>query len=261
MSMAIIGDQPIHYELTGRGKPVIFIHGWLGSWRYWWPAMQGLSTQHRAIAFDLWGFGDSSKLSDCYSVPAYVSMLNNFINYLGITDRVILVGHGLGAVVALRFTITNPDQVERIATVSLPFDGQHLDPRLGELDPENYLNKVLGKSGNFKELMSELHKIDKHAMNLLANEVLNSSYLVDLQKCSRPFLLMHGDNDRVVSTPPEKYMNELNGRSHFVLLKNCNHFPMLEKQAQFNRLLLEFSLAKEEINDIFPKVYWQRRTR
>ncbi|HET9433568.1 MAG TPA: alpha/beta fold hydrolase, partial [Chitinophagaceae bacterium] len=59
MSALIIDGDVVHYEAFGRGKPVLFIHGWLGSWRYWVPTMQAISDKYRAYALDLWGFGDS----------------------------------------------------------------------------------------------------------------------------------------------------------------------------------------------------------
>ncbi|MCK7519753.1 MAG: hypothetical protein MZV64_19525 [Ignavibacteriales bacterium] len=30
----------VHYEVLGRGRPVIFLHGWVGSWKYWIASMQ-----------------------------------------------------------------------------------------------------------------------------------------------------------------------------------------------------------------------------
>jgi pimeloyl-ACP methyl ester carboxylesterase len=33
----------VHYEVLGRGRPLIFLHGWVGSWRYWIPVMQAAS--------------------------------------------------------------------------------------------------------------------------------------------------------------------------------------------------------------------------
>ena len=70
MSITTVGNHLIHYEVLGRGKPLIFIHGWLGSWRYWWPSMQAMSSQYRSFAFDLWGFGDSSKAPEQYTIDA-----------------------------------------------------------------------------------------------------------------------------------------------------------------------------------------------
>ena len=93
MSITTVNNHLIHYEALGRGEPLIFVHGWLGSWRYWWPAMQSLSTQNRTFAFDLWGFGDSSKEKEMYTLDLYVSMVDQFMEQLGIITPITLVGH------------------------------------------------------------------------------------------------------------------------------------------------------------------------
>ncbi|SRR5258706_11925765 len=73
MSAITIENDLVHYEVLGRGRPVIFVHGWLGSWRYWVPTMQQLSMKYRTYALDLWGFGDSGKGNNRYSLPIRLS--------------------------------------------------------------------------------------------------------------------------------------------------------------------------------------------
>ena len=73
MSAIIIDDKIVHYEVLGRGKPIIFIHGWVGSWRYWIPAMQSASSDYRAYAFDLWGFGETAKENVNYSLEEVIA--------------------------------------------------------------------------------------------------------------------------------------------------------------------------------------------
>ena len=137
MSITTVNNRLIHYEALGRGEPLIFVHGWLGSWRYWWPSMQALSTQHRTFAFDLWGFGDSSKEQQMYSLDTYVSMLDQFMGHLGIRPPISLVGHALGGVVALRFANRHPDRVKRLVTVALPIMGSYINERLKTMNAGN----------------------------------------------------------------------------------------------------------------------------
>ena len=81
MSAIIIEHDLIHYEAIGRGRPIVFIHGWVGSWRYWWSTMQAVSAfQFRAYAFDLWGFGDSGKRRERYDFESYVNLLGDFMD-------------------------------------------------------------------------------------------------------------------------------------------------------------------------------------
>ena len=68
MSAVILESSLAHYEALGRGKPLLFLHGWLGSWRYWVPTMVALSSSYRTYALDFWGFGDSDNILARYSI-------------------------------------------------------------------------------------------------------------------------------------------------------------------------------------------------
>ncbi len=119
MSAITIENDLVHYEVLGRGRPVIFVHGWLGSWRYWVPAMQQLSTKYRTYALDLWGFGDSGKDNKHYDFKDQVQLLQAFMEKMGIA-KAALVGHALGAAVCLRYAGMHPDQIPRMALISPP---------------------------------------------------------------------------------------------------------------------------------------------
>ena len=49
MSVVTLESEIIHYEVLGRGRPLFFLHGWVGSWRYWIPTMQAASISFRSI--------------------------------------------------------------------------------------------------------------------------------------------------------------------------------------------------------------------
>jgi pimeloyl-ACP methyl ester carboxylesterase len=119
MSAITIEDDLVHYEVLGRGRPVILLHSWLGSWRYWVPAMQQLSMKYRTYALDLWGFGDSGRDTRRYDFRSQVKLLDQFMEKLGIT-KAALIGHGLGASISVRYALENSDRVPRLMTVSPP---------------------------------------------------------------------------------------------------------------------------------------------
>lgn len=119
MSAITIEHDLIHYEVLGRGRPVILVHGWLGSWRYWVPAMQHLSMKYRVYALDLWGFGDSGRNAARYPFAMQVQLLEEFMARLGIA-KAALVGHDLGAAVIARFAALHPDRVPRLLVVGPP---------------------------------------------------------------------------------------------------------------------------------------------
>jgi len=119
MSAITVDYDLVHYEVLGRGRPVILVHGWLGSWRYWIPAMQQISVKYRTYALDLWGFGESGKDPRRYAFDAQVRLLDHFMERMGIA-KAALVGHGLGAAVVTRFALQAPDRVPRLMAVSPP---------------------------------------------------------------------------------------------------------------------------------------------
>ena len=263
MSIATIDQHLIHYEALGRGHPIVFIHGWLGSWRYWWPSMQQLSRHHRTFAFDLWGFGDSSKVPNKYSFEAYVEMLDQFLDRLGIGQPIALVGHSLGAAIALRFANLHSERVERLVTVALPFRGNYINERLANSDSASFLSKVMNKSNTFPEVERETRKTDTLAMNQVATELASYDFTQEINDCPSPHLIVFGGQDPVIQQPNAnyEYLKQPTINRIYLSLESCTHFPMLEETAQFNRLILDFMNADGDLTQLSVKEYWQRRTR
>ena len=129
MSAITSDGNLVHYEVLGRGRPVILVHGWVGSWRYWIPTLQLLQTKYRAYALDLYGFGDSAKNPKHYTLEQQILLLDEFMHQLGI-PKAALIGHGLGALVVTEFARRYPDRVPRILLASAPlFDPGNLEQR------------------------------------------------------------------------------------------------------------------------------------
>ncbi|HRF94259.1 MAG TPA: alpha/beta hydrolase [Aggregatilineales bacterium] len=131
MSAITVGSDLVHYEVLGRGgRPVILVHGWLGSWRYWIPTMRQLQLKYRVYAIDLFGFGDSSKNPERYTINQQIELLDDFMKQLGIPKAAFLA-HGLGAHVAIEFAKQYPDRVARMLLSSAPvFDSGDLATRV-----------------------------------------------------------------------------------------------------------------------------------
>lgn len=262
MSITTIDDDKlIHFEVFGRGKPIIFIHDLIGSWRYWWPSMQGVSRQNRSYALDLWGFGDSTKSRQLYSLESYVKMVDDFIDKLQISKPITLVGHGLGAVVALSFANRFPDQVDKLFLISLPVKGEDLDARINDSDLQSYVGRVINKSTSFDEIDNELRKTDAEAVRCLSAEIKTMDFTNMLANCPCPIMLLSGGQDPVVV--PYDGNEALSSADNRLILKidPCAHYPMLEEKAKFSRLLQEFLAADDSLSDISVKDFWYRRVR
>lgn len=119
MSAVTLGGDLVHYEVLGRGRTVLLLHGWVGSWRYWVPVMQQLHLKYRVFAVDLFGFGDSAKNPRRYTLDEQVRMLVQFLQSIQ-QKKVAVVAHGLGAWVAAEMARRAPDTVAKMMLIAPP---------------------------------------------------------------------------------------------------------------------------------------------
>jgi pimeloyl-ACP methyl ester carboxylesterase len=111
-----IGDVRLRYREIGRGEPVVLLHGATRSLEDWAGFGDSLAVDHRVIALDLRGHGQSSKFTERARFgAAIVDDVVRLIDHLHL-QRAHVVGHSLGAVVAANVTARYP---ARVATVSL----------------------------------------------------------------------------------------------------------------------------------------------
>ncbi|MBZ0291234.1 MAG: alpha/beta fold hydrolase, partial [Anaerolineae bacterium] len=83
MAILVTEQGIVHYEVYGRGRPVLFLHGWLGSWALWRSTIAELSKEFRTFALDFWGFGESTDQIADFSVSNFVLLVNEFMDRLG----------------------------------------------------------------------------------------------------------------------------------------------------------------------------------
>ncbi len=123
---SITTDQGIvHYEVYGKGRPVILLHGWLGSWGLWQNTMTVLGSSYRTYALDFWGFGESGRKRETYAVQDFVNLVDQFMDRLGIVSAPI-VGHSMGGTVSLSMAIQYPQRTEKVVVIGSPIDGSSL---------------------------------------------------------------------------------------------------------------------------------------
>lgn len=94
---------PWYYRASGKGEPIVLLHGLGMSHAVWDAVTPRLSATHRVIAFDIAGFGCTPPLSagTCPTVQHLTDGLCDSLRDLGINDPVHLVGNSLGGTIAL----------------------------------------------------------------------------------------------------------------------------------------------------------------
>ncbi|MCS7247865.1 MAG: alpha/beta hydrolase [Anaerolineales bacterium] len=255
---SITTDQGIlHYEVLGRGKPVILLHGWLGSWGLWQETMAFLSRYYRTYAMDFWGFGESEKRRSSYHVNDFVSMVDQFMEQLGI-QKAPLVGHSMGGTVSLMVAIRYPQRVEKVTVIGSPIIGSSLSWLLKAfgLRPIAYLvyhnlwllrlgfqvlAPLYSRDPNWPQMMSrDLSQTTLDSFLISIISLLETDLRSELPKIQVPVLGMYGERDLVVD--PRQWQTLKAGVAHARIERfpSAGHFIMLDEPEAFRACLMDF---------------------
>ena len=113
MSTVDLGEVQLHVEDRGSGEPaLLLVHGYTGSSLDWVDSHDVLAADRRVVAYDHRGHGRSSHPST-YAIDLLVDDLLGVLDALGL-DRVDLLGHSMGGVVAMRTVLDHPDRVRSL---------------------------------------------------------------------------------------------------------------------------------------------------
>jgi pimeloyl-ACP methyl ester carboxylesterase len=136
----------VRYTHIRGGKdhsPMLFLHGFGSALTQWQENLLPLSQSRTVYALDLLGFGGSEKAAAPYKISFWVEQLYEFWRTF-IHQPIVLVGHSLGALVALTAAIAHPDMVQNLVLVTLPAARQELLPKLPA-----WLQSIAGEAEGF----------------------------------------------------------------------------------------------------------------
>lgn len=109
-----------HLALAGSGPLVIFLHGYPQFWWTWRHQLEAVADAgFRAAAMDLRGYGASDKPPSGYALPNLAADVASVIRSLGETQAVV-VGHGVGAMIAWTLPHLHPQHVRAIGVLGCP---------------------------------------------------------------------------------------------------------------------------------------------
>jgi len=103
----------LHYWIGGSGTPIVLLHGYTQTGHMWHPIVPSLAPHHTVIVPDLPGAGGSSKPEAGYDKKTLALDIHALVTSLGF-DRVIIVGHDIGLMVAYAYAAQFPQATERV---------------------------------------------------------------------------------------------------------------------------------------------------
>jgi len=112
---------------TPTALPIVFLHGFGAAIEHWRCNLNALAQTHPVYALDFLGFGASTKAATPYGVDLWATQVYDFWR-TWIGQPVLLIGHSLGALVAVTTAVSQPDMVRSLALLTLPAARQEALP-------------------------------------------------------------------------------------------------------------------------------------
>ena len=114
---ADVNGLHLYYETHGEGRPLILLHGGLGSGEMFGPVIPALAAGHQVIAVDLQGHGRTADIDRPIDVRLMAGDIAALIRHLGL-EQADVVGYSLGGGVAFHTAVKSPELVRRLVMVS-----------------------------------------------------------------------------------------------------------------------------------------------
>jgi pimeloyl-ACP methyl ester carboxylesterase len=259
----MLNNDTLHYEVLGRGKPIIFLPGRTSSWRYWVPALLAASANHRAYVIDLLKDENNSKGIKTSASNKQIELIHSFFKQMGM-EKIALISHDLGVLLSLDFTDNYLNLVDRLLLVSFPLTQGSLKAGLKNHFPNSLINSFF-----FRTSMMNANKYigldsQDESLQFEAFEKDSQKKITEIwNRISIPCLVVYGQYDPIISPPSLEEARKLPENFHVIVFEESGHFPMLDEQNKFNRLLADFLALKpgESPRNLQLKKEWKRRLR
>ena len=136
---ADVNHVHLYYELHGAGRPLLLLHGGLGSGEMFGPLLPSFTDGHQVILPDLQGHGRTADVDRPLGIEAMADDMAALVRHLG-HDQVDVVGYSLGGGVALHLALRHPEVVRRAVTCSAHIRSDAIYPEMqvqqGQVGPE-----------------------------------------------------------------------------------------------------------------------------
>src|SRR5256714_6349509 len=119
----------LYYETQGSGRPLILLHGGLGSGEMFGPIVPALAANHQVIAVDLQGHGRTADIDRPIDTRLMADDIAALIDHLGL-DKPDVVGYSLGGGVAMQLAIKYPAKIRRLVAVSANIRRDAIPPEM-----------------------------------------------------------------------------------------------------------------------------------
>lgn len=246
----------VSFREAGHGQALLLLHGLNGNSKSWSYQFSAFSDTYRVIAWDAPGYGRSDPVAP--DSDAYAAQVDHLLNYLKV-DRVCVIGHSMGGVVAARFCARHLHRARGLvlsgthwgnaAPADAPLACKYVR-RLEEL--EKLSAKEYGEARAQRMLSASprpevFERVAEIAAETKREGLLNGGQMLEktdnrplLGSLKLPVLILTGERDAVVAPQRSEAMMAYLPNTRVVTLSGVGHAPYLEAPDIFNQAVRQF---------------------
>jgi flavin reductase (DIM6/NTAB) family NADH-FMN oxidoreductase RutF/pimeloyl-ACP methyl ester carboxylesterase len=251
----------------GKGEPVILIHGVGMAAEVWQPQVDALSAQAEVIAYDMLGHGGSSLPPESPALGDYADQLLAVMDGLGL-QQAHVVGHSMGALIALEFALRHPDRVRsvvalnavycrapeqraaveaRAANLSTTVDAKALDATIARWFGDPIPVDLIDAAKTARRMLGSVSPTGyQRTYTLFARA--DDAHRDRLAELRVPALFMTGEGDPNSTPAMSRAMAEAAPHGRCEILQSQRHMMTLTAAGGVNRRLLDFFSAATPID-------------
>ncbi len=265
-----VQGRPANVVDIGEGPPLVFVHGLSGNWQNWLLQLPEFSRDHRCVAVDLPGFGESPMPAEKITISGYGRWLDALFDVLEI-EAAAVVGNSMGGFIAAETAIKFPHRVERLVLVSaagLSVERQRSDTlqrtlevfeNIGQLVAARFFAKagwfVRRPRGRRALFWFAMAHPDEMPPALAAEQIAGANkpgFVAALDALTSypirnrigdircPTLIVWGRKDMLVPLEDAYEFDRLIPDSRLIVFEDTGHVPMIERPERFNADLRAF---------------------
>lgn len=240
---------------SGRGIPVVLVHGFLGSARMWSPLASHLRSSYEVVAVDLPGFGSRTSQTAPDQMERLATAVVEVADRMGI-ERFHLAGHSMGGMVAQQMARDWPARVQRLVLYGTAASGRlphRFEPIAATIDRmRSHGVSAIGRdvvrswfvagenAAEYADCAADVDRVTLATAVAALTAIDQWDMRASLSGVSQPCLVIGGDSDR--STPPEELLalHRLLRDTELCILPGCAHAAHLERPDLFNSIVTRF---------------------
>ena len=191
-----VNGMQMYYEVSGRGDPLIVLHGAYMNIPGMGAIIPRLAKTHKVYALEFQGHGRTTDIDRPITYPNLADDVAAFMDAVGV-PKADVFGYSMGAAVALQLAIRHPAKVSKLVAASVAYDARGWQPEFTAFIPqmtvEMFLQmpfakeypKLAANPNGFPELVRKLIALEKEPM----------AWEADVKAMKTPVLIITGDAD------------------------------------------------------------------